>query len=387
MAPFDVYQKHLSFLSQGFALWSPNPLGSIYDRVSIGDVGYIDEGAFVRMFNVILPWDDPSNRNFGQPDEYEPLQFHGNAIRRTTFDAKDHCSSSVFRGEYANSALATSPEPAGRITYRCRGIGALLSLPDGGHNEDAITTGVFQKYIQNNVNNWFSWAQKNGLGVQRMEDLILVSGCTLVTSWAAAAFVDHTINAEISLERRTLSNGGTDLVWSNIQGPVVYHNSRFDPQNTTVAQNQCVFIRGFRAKRLFFRTRVLRAAAEPRPDDPDNRRDDEVQMKRVPGVPKYRDPLIEVLDYIVEDTIAEEAIAIAHENDLQLIQEVEILTADTIENVLRDEQMPLFVVDAAILRDPLDIEPQVSDEKKAAFYAAAECIPRAYRQNIFSNSR
>jgi hypothetical protein len=118
---------------------------------------------------------------------------------------------------------------AGRVTYRCRGLGAILSLPRGGCHEDAITTRVFQEYIQNNVINWFSWARKNGLGVQRMEDLILVSGCTLVTSWGTAAFVDPTVNAEISLESKTLSNGGTDFVWSNIQGPVVHHNSRFDP--------------------------------------------------------------------------------------------------------------------------------------------------------------
>jgi hypothetical protein len=120
----------------------------------------------------------------------------------------------------------------GRVTYRSRGLGALLSLPRGGCHENAITTGVFQKYIRNNAINWFSWAQRHGLGVQRMEDLILVSGCTLVTSWAAAAFVDPTLNAEISLESRTLSNGGTDFVWSNIQGPVVHHNSRFDPVRT-----------------------------------------------------------------------------------------------------------------------------------------------------------
>lgn len=291
MPPFDVYQQHLSFLSQGFALWSPNPLDRIYDRVSIGDVGYIDEGAFIRMFNVIRPWDDQSNRNFGEPDEYESLDLPYNPIRRTTFDAADYCSSSVFRGEYANNTLAASPEPTGRVTYRSRGLGALLSLPRGGCHENAITTGVFQKYIRNNAINWFSWAQRHGLGVQRMEDLILVSGCTLVTSWAAAAFVDPTLNAEISLESRTLSNGGTDFVWSNIQGPVVHHNSRFDPQNSPATLDQCVFIRGFRAKRLFFFwTRVLRAAAEPRPDDPDNRRDDEIQMKRVPGVPEVGSP-------------------------------------------------------------------------------------------------
>jgi hypothetical protein len=50
--------------------------------------------------------------------------------------------------------------------------------------------------------------------------------------------------------------------------------------------DQCVFIRGFRAKRVLFWTRPIQAAAEPLPDDPDNRSDDEIQVIEVPGVPK-----------------------------------------------------------------------------------------------------
>ena len=76
------------------------------------------------------------------------------------------------------------------------------------------------------MDSWFNWAQNNNLGVGRMEDLILVTGCTLVASWAAAAFVDNTMDAEISLEIRVLSNGGASFVWSNIRGPVEYRNSR-----------------------------------------------------------------------------------------------------------------------------------------------------------------
>jgi hypothetical protein len=71
------------------------------------------------------------------------------------------------------------------------------------------------------VVSWFSWAQKNKLGVERMEDLILVSGCTLVISWGAATSVENA--AEISLASRALNNGGASFVWSNIQGPVAYH--------------------------------------------------------------------------------------------------------------------------------------------------------------------
>jgi hypothetical protein len=103
-----------------------------------------------------------------------------------------------------------------------------LSLPDGGYREDAIRTKAFEEYIRNNVVSWFNWAQENQLGVEHMEDLILVSGCTLVSSWAAAAFVGNNADAEVSLERRTLSNGKESFVWSNKMGHVEFRNS-LDP--------------------------------------------------------------------------------------------------------------------------------------------------------------
>jgi len=101
-----------------------------------------------------------------------------------------------------------------------------LSIFHEGHREDAVQMKKFEKYIQDNVVSWFIWAQ---LGVERMEDLILVSGCTLVTTWAAAVFTDHIMSAEISLASRTLSNGGASFVCSNVRGPIVHHNNRFDP--------------------------------------------------------------------------------------------------------------------------------------------------------------
>ena len=115
------------------------------------------------------------------------------------------------------------------VTYKFRNCGALLSLPKGGHREDVIRAQVFEDYIQVHADSWFTWAQKNRLDVERVEDLILVSGRTLVTSWAAAAFVDDTMDAEISLASRTFNNGRASFVWSNIRGHVLYHNSRFEP--------------------------------------------------------------------------------------------------------------------------------------------------------------
>ena len=73
--PPTVYRDQLSSLSHdhGLPLWNPNPPKKIYNKVSIGDVGYLQEGAFIRMFNVTLPWDHPSNGLLGKPEPYDPL--------------------------------------------------------------------------------------------------------------------------------------------------------------------------------------------------------------------------------------------------------------------------------------------------------------------------
>ena len=119
-------------------------------------------------------------------------------------------------------------------TYKCktRSRGALLSLPHGGHHEDVIRTKAFEDYIRDNVVSWFTWARNNKLGVERIEDLILVTGCTLVTAWAAAAFDDYTMPVDstaISLNAQKYDCGRAQSIWRNIHGNVEYHNSHFDP--------------------------------------------------------------------------------------------------------------------------------------------------------------
>ncbi|SRR6266446_899202 len=184
-------------------------------------------------------------------------------------------------------------------TYSCRRKqGALLTLPQDGLRKDVIRTKVFEDYIRDHVDSWYSFAMQKRLDVERMEDLILVTGCTLVTSWGVAAFVDSAQDAEVLLRFR-----GKVYDWREIRPSVAYQNSHpVRPHNKSLFLlliffyhslknnphlNQCVFIRGFRAKRVFLWTR-LKGAADPLPDDPDNRRQDEIQVTRVPDVPSVR---------------------------------------------------------------------------------------------------
>jgi hypothetical protein len=75
--PFNIYREQLSSLYQGLALWDPKPIEDFHKQpghVSIGDVGYLDNGAFMRMFNVTLPWNDPSNELHEKPEKYERIK-------------------------------------------------------------------------------------------------------------------------------------------------------------------------------------------------------------------------------------------------------------------------------------------------------------------------
>ena len=71
------------------------------------------------------------------------------------------------------------------------------------------------------MDSWFSFAQRRRLDVERMEDLILVTGCTLVASWGNAAFVDSYQDAEILLRIR-----GAVFDWKESRPGVAYQNSR-----------------------------------------------------------------------------------------------------------------------------------------------------------------
>jgi hypothetical protein len=56
--------------------------------------------------------------------------------------------------------------------------------------------------------------------------------------------------------------------------------------NSSPKLNQCVFIKGFRAKRGFPWFKRIRAAAEPLPDDPDDSHEDEMEVSGIPDTPE-----------------------------------------------------------------------------------------------------
>lgn len=100
MAHYNIFREQLAikYPEFGHALWEPSPRRSDMP-VEVGDVGFIRRGKFYRLFNALLPADDPS-QEFGVPDNHEPLVPH----------LPSHIdSSSLSRNYYCSSGVSMEP--------------------------------------------------------------------------------------------------------------------------------------------------------------------------------------------------------------------------------------------------------------------------------------
>ena len=97
MTHYDIFRHHLAikYPAYGHALWEPNP-GHSYPAVEIGDVGFVREGRFHRLFNALLPAEDPSHENYGVPEHHEQLTLRmGNHIIPGALGPNNLCSARV----------------------------------------------------------------------------------------------------------------------------------------------------------------------------------------------------------------------------------------------------------------------------------------------------
>jgi hypothetical protein len=75
---------------------------------------------------------------------------------------------------------------------------AVLSLPVNGRREDTLSEREFKTWIVKHIDSWFAFARERGMGVDRMEEIILVTGCDRTKSWANAAFLENLDASQVS---------------------------------------------------------------------------------------------------------------------------------------------------------------------------------------------
>ena len=95
MADYDIFREQLAlkYPSYGHALWGPSP-GNPSMPVQVGDVGFIRRGKFHRLFNALLPADDPSHE-LGVPEYHQPLVPNLNHLDTDSLGRNNYCSAGV----------------------------------------------------------------------------------------------------------------------------------------------------------------------------------------------------------------------------------------------------------------------------------------------------
>ena len=91
------------------------------------------------------------------------------------------------------------PDDDTEISFSCSGKnGALLYLPFRAERRDTVALGDFGEWIVKNIHDCMRLIEERGLGVNRMEDVILVTGRHLARSWVRAVFSESRGGAEVS---------------------------------------------------------------------------------------------------------------------------------------------------------------------------------------------
>jgi hypothetical protein len=310
MAAAKVYVEQLRKLKHGHPLYEPER------EVHVGDVGFFLEGAFCRLFNVLLPADHPAHQAIGLPPYFAPLEIlrhhqdvnanylgpqalHTQSVEKPAIEVELNACVAVFdRPRVLNRACSENVIPAGLgMTYKCaNSFGAILLLRERMARANLRDTTNVRHYIQQHIDHWYAFARNIGYGEAQLPEgsLVLVRGCDKTTSWALAAFAERSRDASIFFNGGYVSAGGLRVKLSGSWTSSSSAEHRSGPLAETMAHrlidddrvsaspfppecDQCVFVRVWRIRRRVGPLRIptfIAAAAEP--EDLPFHRDDAV---------------------------------------------------------------------------------------------------------------
>ncbi|KAF9069495.1 hypothetical protein BDP27DRAFT_1325449 [Rhodocollybia butyracea] len=208
-----IYAQQLSDVENGLAVWKPHPgysmdsggdVQKLRPRVRPGDVGCVEtDGTFTRLFNIHLDLQDPEQgrARFPNPADFERIPLDPASINFVTE------APNTYRSRKRVNILAAAgpkkvPLPVAvngstSFTFE-RNTSAMLAFFDDGVREDADIETTYKTQLIKNGAKWLAIAQTQKSS-RRLEDIILVTGCTRVRSWAMGVVEDESMAANLSL--------------------------------------------------------------------------------------------------------------------------------------------------------------------------------------------
>ncbi|KAF7796003.1 hypothetical protein EIP86_007172 [Pleurotus ostreatoroseus] len=369
-AAADVYAQELGIKNYGRPLWCPEPADGY--EVRIGDVGFVDEdGQFHRLFNATVGPDHPYNQH-GVPNDFFPLSFLPQLlnIRRDHLQPGPISSNSVNSYHIGGSVSAVA---SSQLAYKfdcSTSQGAVLVLTDSAKKTYVLPSKSFTTYMGRYHASWYEFATNpDTYGLMlRPEDIVLVRGTIKTSAWALGAYVDNGNNVRgVSFTAQAGQVAGAAFEWSfsnqissqfehRIGGylktravlsprPTLEEGRAHEPELPEILAerqqgiitdpespaDQCVFLSYYKVKyRLGFLKKI---AANAGPADlPDDREqspgvwvDSESGSisSEIPEPLKYRTLVDDILDYILDATDAN--VAIASDDDVaKILQEIDM---------------------------------------------------------------
>ncbi|GJE94335.1 WD40 repeat domain-containing protein [Phanerochaete sordida] len=265
-------------LDLGYALWYPEP-DELTGEPQIGDVGYMDDGAFIRLFNV-----DTSNEahavtyqwkptftltesNVPSPDVFATL-----SQRRRPIEPGPYPSHGVRERDMGGSLSAGFSGASADISagYTCKEVqGGLLVLQSEADYAKVLAVAHLKTYMARYHDSWLAYARDVGLEVGD-EDVVLVGGWVKTSAdWKTMAFSNHSTKHHISLKGRVTGLLGLGIhasdskaksgATSHRQGPE-YQNTNRRPR-ANASKNQAVFLKRYKVKRRLAVLKTIIAGA------------------------------------------------------------------------------------------------------------------------------
>ena len=91
------------------------------------------------------------------------------------------------------------PRDPGEVVFSCKQKqGAVLSLPIQAKRENTVVGEGLGKWMIKHIDQWFAWVLDRELGVNHMEEIVLVTGTDRTRSWANVAFLGGQADARVS---------------------------------------------------------------------------------------------------------------------------------------------------------------------------------------------
>ncbi|KAI0350573.1 hypothetical protein OH77DRAFT_1412848 [Trametes cingulata] len=279
-APWDIYTEQLIHLGYGYPLWVPDPAPGAA-QVQIGDVGWVNDGEFISLFNALRGEDDAQPRG-GVPVDHVPLDVRDLSILgpRDKIWQRVLCSRSIRKLDVSGGMSASAPSSSlsceVNFNFECTDdAGALLFLSPSGRTEDILSRRRILDYMESHFDRWLEFANDRlGLGL-REEQIMFVSGTTKTSRWGVAAFKGKARNKQGAVVGSLGSVASADFSMTISDAQLSTGHYRAGPPGLGVSGgamaapraefDQCVFIHYYKRKkrRWPFFPSVFKAAAGP----------------------------------------------------------------------------------------------------------------------------